>query len=77
MKKFTEMLQPDFKLLAHSLESHMSVVDIMLLGTTLGSMSDEEVQNIIDKMDKSLMPSDYSASQNRMIVRMCAMFVFL
>lgn len=76
MKPFNEMKQDDFKSLGRSLQYSMSLGDIMLLSNKLANMSDEEVQGIIDKMEKKFLPSDCQPSHNRSLVKMSSMFVF-
>lgn len=73
MKNFDEMTSADFKLLGRSLNSVMSLGDIMMLPMMLPTKSDAEVQELVDKMNQNYLPQDYTPSMNRTLVRLAAM----
>ena len=75
-KKFDELNKQDFHAIGRSLESHMSMVEIMFLPNQLEDVTDERCAEIVGFMKKELLPSDLQQSQHRSLIRLACMNAF-
>ncbi len=65
---FHEMTANDFRRLGRSLEAHYSLTEITLLPRQLPGKTYGEIDEIIGKMNPSLLPTDYRPEFARSII---------
>ena len=75
-KTFSEMCENDFRALGRSLQTSMTLGDILFLPSQIGQKTDDEIAEIVAKMNQTLLPVDYSPSQNRSLLMMACRFAF-
>lgn len=73
--KFNDITRQEASTIGRSLEQHMSLAEIMFLQYELGDMTDDQINEIVGKIPKHLMPEDFEQNQGRVLLRIASMNV--